>query len=171
MSELRAILTIVLLAVSTRLDAAQIKHPKSNPAFTITISDDWKAHWDQKGNLSCANADGAEYLSIIPVGENKTWEYLKDYLPRMARKSGQDWNFQDLKVAELEETTTPRKLGLLRISTHGTRKGAKTIIKIVAFKLNAEKFFVVLSMGPDDEKFRAKVDAAIASVTPLAAGD
>jgi hypothetical protein len=171
MSKSLAILTIALLAASTRLNAAQIKHPKNNPAFTITISDDWKAHWDQKGNLSCSNADGSEHFSIIPVGENKTWEYLKDYLPRMARQSGQDWNFQDLKVAELEETATPRKLALLRISTHGTRKGAKTIIKIAAIKLKAEKFFVVLSMGPDNEKFRSKVDAAIASVTPLAAGE
>jgi hypothetical protein len=171
MSKLIAILTIVLLAAFTRLDAGQIKHPKSEPAFTITISDDWKAHWDEKGNLSCSSAAGDEHFSIIPVGENKTWEYLKDYLPRMARKSGQDWTFQDLKVTELEETTTPRKLKLLRISTHGTRKGAKTIIKIVAFKTHAEKFFVVLSMGPDNEKFPAKVDAAIASITPLAAAN
>jgi hypothetical protein len=171
MSKLTAILTIVVLAASTRLDAGQIKHPKSKPAFTITVSDDWKAGWDAKRNLSCSNADGGEHFSIIPVGENKTWEYLKDYLPRMARKSGQDWTFQDLKVTELEETTTPRKLELLRISTHGTRKGAKTIIKIVAFKLKAEKFFVVLSMGPDDEKFRSKVDAAIASITPLTASE
>jgi hypothetical protein len=171
MSKSLATLAIVLLAALARLGAGQIKHPKNDPAFTITISDDWKAGWDTKGNLSCSNADGSEHFSIIPVGENKNWEYLKDYLPGMARKSGQDWNFQDLKVAELEETTTPRKLELLRISTHGTRKGAKTIIKIVAFKLKAEKFFVVLSMGPDNEKFRAKVDAAIASVTPLAAAD
>jgi hypothetical protein len=171
MSKLAAILIVVLLAASTRLNAEQVKHPKSDPVLAITISDDWKAHWDQKGNLSCANADGSEHFSIIPVGENKSWEYLKDYLPRMARKSGQDWNFQDLKVTELEETTTPRKLQLLRISTHGTRKGARTVIKIVAFKLNAEKFFVVLSMGPDNEKFRAKVDAAIASTSPLAAAN
>ena len=171
MSKLTAILTIVLLAAFTRLDAAQIKHAKSNPAFTIIISDDWKAGWDTKGNLSCSNADGGEHFSIIPVGENKTWEYLKDYLPRMARESGRDWKFLDLKVTELEETTTPRKLQFLRISTHGTRKGAKTIIKTVAFKLHAEKFFVVLSMGPDTGKFPAKVDAAIASITPLAAAD
>ena len=165
------ILTIVLLTASTRLNAAQIKHPKSEPAVTITISDDWKAKWDVKGNLSCSNADGNEHFSIIPVGENKTWEYLKDYLPRMARKSGQDWKFQDLKITELEETKTPRKLEILRISTHGTKEGARTVIKIVAFKPSAEKFFVVLSMGPDNEKFRAKVDAAIASITPLAAAE
>ena len=171
MSKLTAILTIVLLAAFTRLDAGQIKHPKSKPAFTITIPDDWKAAWDEKGNLNCSNADGSEHFSIIPVGEGKTWEYLKDYLPRMARKSGQDWKFQDLKVTELEEATIPRKVQLLRLSTLGTRKGVKTIIKTVAFKLNAEKFFVVLSMGPDNEKFRAKLDAAIASVTPFAAAD
>ena len=171
MSKLTAILTIVLLAVFTRLDAEQIKHPKSKPAFTITIPDDWKAQWDEKGNLNCSNADSSEHFSIIPVGKNKTWEYLKDYLPRTARESGQDWKFQDLKVSELEEATTPRKLQLLRISTHGTRKGATTIIKTVAFKLNAEKFFVVLSMGPDNEEFPAKVDTAIASIAPLAAAD
>jgi hypothetical protein len=171
MSKLSAILTSVFFAASVRLNAEQIKHPKSDPVFAITIPDDWKAHWDQKGNLSCANADGSEHLSIIPVGQNKTWEYLKDYLPGMARKSGQDWNFEDLKVTELEQAMTPRKLELLRISTHGTRKGARTVIKIVAFKLNPEKFFAALSMGPDNEKFRAKVDGAIASVRPLAAAE
>ncbi len=171
MSKLTAVLTIVFLTAFTRLDAGQIKHPKNKPAFTITVPDDWKAGWDAKGNLSCSSADGSEHFSIIPVGENKTWQYLKGYLPGMARKSGQDWNFEDLKVTDLEETTTPHKLQLLRISTHGTRKGARTIIKTIAFKLNAEKFFVVLSMGPDNEKFPAKVDAAIASITPLAAAN
>ena len=169
MNKFAAILSIVFLAASTRLDAEQIKHPQSNPAFTITIATDWTAKWDEKGNLSCKNVDGNERFSIIPVGPGKTWEYLKDYLPGMARESGQDWKFQDQKVTELEETTTPRKVQVLKISTHGTRKGAKTVIKIAAFKVAAEKFFVVLSMGPDDGKFPAKVDAAIASVRPIAA--
>ena len=171
MSKLGAILSIVFLAALAELDAGQIKHPKSEPAFTMTISDDWKAAWDEKGNLSCKNAEGNERFSIIPVGKNKDWEYLKDYLPGLARKSGRDWSFQDQKVTELDETKTPRKVALLKISTHGTKAGMKTVIKIAAFKVAAEKFFVVLSMGPDDEKFRGKVDTAIASVTPIAAAD
>ena len=171
MSQSLRILIILLLAASMRLDAGQIRHPKSDPAFTINISDDWTPKWNARGTLNCSNADGNEHFSIIPVGENKDWEYLKNYLPGMARRSGQDWKFEDLKVSGLEETTTPRKLQLLRISTHGTMKGAKTVIKIVAFKVAADKFFTVLSMGPDDAKFRAKVDGAIASITPLAAAD
>ena len=167
MKKLPALLSILFLAASSRLDAEQIKHPQSDPAFTITIPSDWTAKWDEKGNLSCKSADGGERFSIIPVGKGKDWEYLKDYLPGLARKSGQDWKFQDQKDTELEEPTTPRKVKVLKISTHGMREGAKTVIKIAAFKVAAEKVFVVLSMGPDNGKFPAKVDAAIASVTPL----
>ncbi len=78
----------LLIATSLGLSAKTIKYPEKEPAFSITIPDDWTAKPDKDGNLDCEAGDGSKFsFSIVPTEEMNEQGRRTENLPVDAREN------------------------------------------------------------------------------------
>ena len=66
------LLASLLIATSLSLSARTIKYPEKNPAFSITLPDDWTVKPNSDGSLKREAGDGSKYNFLIQALDAKT---------------------------------------------------------------------------------------------------
>jgi hypothetical protein len=64
----------LLIATYPGLGAKTVKFPEKDPAFSITLPDDWIVKTDRDGNLDCKAGDGSRLSFLIQRLDAKTEE-------------------------------------------------------------------------------------------------
>ena len=160
----------LLLATALNLNAKTIKYPEKDPAFSITLPDDWTAKPDKDGNLDCEAGDGSKFsFSIVPSKEINTEADLKAFLPKLAQGMADGAKIENVKVGDVGEMTTAKKVKLFGLNAKGPTSGVDMVITLAAFAPKKDTYFVIMSVDPSDvDKAHGKVMGEIIdSITPL----
>lgn len=160
----------LLFATALNLNAKTIKYPEKDPAFSITLPDDWTAKPDKDGNLDCESGDGSKFsFSIVPTKDLNTEADLKAYLPKLAKIMGDGAKMENLKVGEVGEMTTAKKVKLFGLNANGPTSGVEMVISLAAFAPKKDTYFVIMSAEPSEvDKAHGKMMGEIIdSITPL----
>ena len=161
----------LLIATSLGLSAKTIKYPDKDPAFSITIPDDWTATSDKDGNLDCEAGDGSKFsFSIISAEEMKKDEAeLKTYLPTLAKTMGDGAEIKDVKVGEIKEMTTPKGVKLIWSQREGAKLRIEMVISLAAFAPKKDIYFIIMAaaMADVDKAHDQTMGEIINSITPI----
>ena len=164
----------LLIATSLGLSAKTIKFPDKDPAFSITLPDDWTTKSDKDGNLDCEAGDGSKFsFSIVPTDEINKEEELKTYLSTLAKTMGDGAEIKDLKVGELKQMTTPKGVKLFGLNANGPSSGVEMVISLAAFAPKKETYFIIMAAAVADvDKAHDQVMGEIInSITPTSGKD
>ncbi|HWM24963.1 MAG TPA: hypothetical protein VNP98_09060 [Chthoniobacterales bacterium] len=162
----------LLIATSLGVDAKTIKFPEKEPAFSITIPDDWTAKPDKDGNLDCEAGDGSKFsFSIISTEEMNmsTEEELKTYLSTLAKTMGDGAEIKDLKTGEMKEMTTGKGVKLFGLNAKGPTSGVEMVISLAAFAPKKDTYFIIMAAAEAsvDKAHDKAMGEIINSITPL----
>jgi len=160
----------LLLATVLNLNAKTIKYPEKDPSFSITLPDDWTAKPDKDGNLDCQAGDGSKFsFSIVPSKEVNTEADLKAFLPKLAQGLVDGAKIENVKIGDIREMTTTKKVKLFSLDAKGATSGVDYVITLAAFAPKKGAYFIIMSVGPFDvDKAHSKVMGDIInSITPL----
>jgi hypothetical protein len=160
----------LLLATAFGLQAKTLKYPEKNPAFSITLPDDWTAKPDKDGNLDCEAGDGSKFsFSIVPSMDVNTEADLKAFLPKLAQGMADGAKIENVKVGNIGEMTTSKKVKLFGLNANGATSGTDMVITLAAFAPKKDTYFVIMSVAPSEvDKAHGKMMGEIIdSITPL----
>jgi len=170
MRRLPILVATLLIAASPGLSAKAIKYPDQDPAFSITIPDDWTAQPGKDGNLECEAGDGSKFsFSIVPAAEIKKEEELKSYLSTLAKTMGDGAEINDLKVGEIKQMTTPNGVKLSGLNANGPSSGVEVVISLAAFAPKNETYFIIMAaaVADVDKAHDQTMGEIINSITPI----
>ena len=162
----------LLLATALNLNAKTIKYPEKDPAFSMTLPDDWTAKPDKDGNLDCESGDGSKFsFSIVPTRDLNTETDLKAYLPKLAKIMGDGAKIKELKIGDIGEMTTAKKVKFFGLAAKGETSGIEMVITLAAFAPKKDIYFVIMAAEPAEvDKAHGKtMDEIIESIMPLGA--
>lgn len=162
----------LLIATSGGADAKTIKYPDKDPAFSITIPDDWTAKPDKDGNLDCEAGDDSQFsFSIISTEgmEMENEEKVKTYLSTLAKTMGDGAEIKDLKIGEMKEMTTPKGVKLFGLNAKGPSSGADMVISLAAFAPKKGTYFIIMAAAEAsvDKAHDKAMGEIIGSITPI----
>ena len=160
----------LFLATALNLKAKTIKYPEKDPAFSITLPDDWTTKPGQDGGLDCKAGDGSKfYFSIVPFEEVNTEADVKAVLPKLAQGLVDGAKIENVKIGDIREMTATKKVKLFGLDAKGATSGVDYVITLAAFAPKKGAYFIIMSVGPFDvDKAHSKVMGDIInSITPL----
>lgn len=163
-----------LIAASPSLLAKTIKFPEKDPAFSITLPDGWTAKADKDGNLDCQAGDGSKFsFSIIASSNITSDEELKSYLPKLAATMSEGAKLEGLKIGEVKEMTTAKKVKLMGLNAHGQTEGVEMVISLAGFAPAKDSYFVIMAAESVevDKAHDKDMGAILNSISPVASGD
>src|SRR5437660_6311775 len=129
MKKLLLLAATLLLATALNLNAKTIKYPEKDPAFSITLPDDWTAKPDKDGNLDCQAGDGSKFsFSLVPTKDLNKEDDLKAYLPKLAQGMADGAKIADVKIGEMREMMTANKVKLFGLDAKGATSGVDMVI-------------------------------------------
>jgi hypothetical protein len=170
MKNILVLCAALLCATALNLNAKTIKYPEKDPAFSITLPDDWTATPDKDGNLDCQSGDGSKFsFSIVPTKDLNTEADLKAYLPKLAKGMADGAKIENAKIGEMGEMTTAKKVKLFGLNANGPTSGIEMVITLAAFAPKKDTYFVIMAVEPSDvDKAHDKMMGEIInSITPL----
>lgn len=160
----------LLLPTALNLNARTIKYPEKNPAFSITLPDDWTTKPDKDGNLDCQAGDGSKFsFSIVTSREVNTEADLKAFLSKLAQGMADGAKIENVKVGDIGEMTTTKKVKFFGLDAKGPTSGVEMVITLAAFAPKKDTYFGIMSVEPSDvDKAHGKMMGEIIdSITPL----
>jgi hypothetical protein len=78
---MKTLLLSICLFIGTYsgLEAKTVRFPEKDPAFSVTVPDDWTVTVSSEGNLDCKAGDGSGLAFLIQKLEAKTEEEMKAF--------------------------------------------------------------------------------------------
>jgi hypothetical protein len=156
----------LFIATSLSLSAKTVKFPEKDPAFSITVPNDWTDKVDKDGDLECEAGDGSSAGFLIQKMDAKTEEEAKTYLNVMI-KAAYHGDAKDAKVSESKERTTPTGVKMFGIIYTGPAEGIEMSYMAVAFSPKRETWFALLDIEPAAAaKTHERTGVILNSITP-----
>ena len=158
-----ALFLTLALFLPSLAEAKTIRFPKSNPQFTVTFANDWKAEITSAGIIS-AQPGGAGYaISIFPVVATT----LRGAIEETAKEV--DKRFENVEANPPVEFKTANNLTFLERDYTATDKGSDRTLAIVAFSPDGKRYYALFQAGtPEaDKQYTEDVIAIVKSIKPL----
>lgn len=160
----------LFVATSVSLGAKTVKFPEKDPAFGVTIPNDWTDTVDKDGDLECKAGGGSSGGFFIQKIGVKTAEEARIYLNEII-KTIYRGDVKDAKMGESKDTTTPTGVKMFGITANGPAEGIEMFYMAVAFSPKKETWFVLLDIEPAaDAKARKVTGEILNSITPASGG-
>ena len=160
----------LFIATSLSLSAKTVKFPEKDPAFSVTVPNDWTDTVNKDGDLECKAGGGSSVGFFIQKIDGKTAEEAKTYL-NATIKAIYHGDFKEAKLGESKETTTPTGVKMFGITATGPAEGIEMFYMAVAFSPKKETWFVLLDIEPAaDAKARKVTGEILNSITPASGG-
>ena len=162
------LLVSLFLATSLSVGAKTVKYPEKDPAFSITLPDDWTTKAKPDGNLECIAGDGSKFSFIVQAQDSKTDDALKNDMGTLAKAMGEGAEMKDLKISDVIEMAMP-KVKLFAVNGTGTTSGLDMILTVVGFAPKKGTYFAVLAVETKEvDRAHDKVMGEImSSITPV----
>ncbi len=166
-----------VLVTSVGLSAKTIKFPEADPAFSFTLPEGWTSSVDSKGSLDCVAGNGSKYIfSVVDaeaLPELSTEAPVKGYLPKLAKTMGDAANITNLKVSDVQEMTTEKKVKVFGLDGKGTASGVEMDISLGGFASDEGHYFIVMGVNSAeaDNAHGKEMNEIFSSITPEADGD
>jgi hypothetical protein len=146
--------------------------PEKNPAFTVTYPDDWTVKVDSEANLNFTTGAGSRLSFIIQKLDAKTEEEVKVFLQQIV-KTLDLGDAKTAKVSEIKETTTPKGVKLLAITSTNTAIGVEMIYSDTAFAPKKGIYFGLLNIDAavDAKAHEKQITEVLNSITPISSED
>jgi hypothetical protein len=158
----------LLIALSCSLEAKTVKFPEKDPAFSITLPDDWTTTPKNDG-LECQAGDGSNYSFLIQTFDVKSDDEAKTNLPKLIQAMGDNPDLKDFKpVGEIMEMTMA-KMKLFIANATASTEGTKMIFTAVGFAPKKGAYFSVVSVEPEavDRAHDKAMGEIMGSITPI----
>ena len=134
----------LLIALSCSLEAKTVKFPEKDPAFSITIPEDWTTTPKNDG-LECKAGDGSNYSFLIQSFDAKSDDEVKTNLPKLIQAMGDNPELKDFKLMGDVAEMTMAKMKLFIANAGASTGGTKMIFTAVAFAPKKGTYFSVIS--------------------------
>lgn len=167
------LLTLSLfIATALGLSAKTVKFPDKDPAFSVTVPDDWTDKVNKDGNLELKAGDGSSAGFFIQKIDARTEEEAKTYLKEIIKTINLG-DAKDAKVSESKETTTPTGMKMFEITCTGPAAGIEMFYLAVGFSPKKESWFALLDIetAADAKTYEKKMGEILNSITPTSGGN
>lgn len=157
----------LFIASSLGLSAKTVKFPEKDPAFSVTLPNDWTAEVNKDGNLEGKAGGGSQVGFLLQKLDGKAEEEAKTYLKGIINTIMLG-DAKDARISEIKETTTPSGVKLFAITCTGPAAGIEMFYSATAFSPKKETWFAVVTLETAaDAKSAEKVMSEILnSLTP-----
>jgi hypothetical protein len=157
----------LLIAVSCSLEGKTVKFPEKDPAFSLTLPDDWTTTPKNDG-LECQAGDGSKYSFLIQSFDAKSDDEVKTNLPKLIQAMANNPDLKDFKPMEDVAEMAMAKMKLFIANGIGSAGGTKMIFTAVAFAPKNGTYFSVISAEAEavDQAHDKVMGEIMGSITP-----
>jgi hypothetical protein len=161
-----------LVALAFSLEAKTVKFPEKDPAFTLTLPDDWTTTPKNDG-LECEAGDGSKYSFLIQSFDAKSDDEAKANLPKLIQAMANNPDLKDFKPMEDVAEMAMAKMKLFIANGIGSVGGTKMIFTAVAFAPKKGTYFSVVSAETEavDQAHDKVMGEIMGSLTPISGGN
>jgi hypothetical protein len=159
------------IALSLSLVAKTVKFPEKDPAFSLTLPDDWTTTPKHDG-LECAAGDGSGYSFLIQSFDAKSDEELKTSLPKLVQTMGDIPDLKDLKPTSDVVEMAMAKTKLFIANATASIGEIKMILTAIAFAPKKGTYFSVITIEPEavDRAHDKVMGEIMGTITPISGG-
>jgi hypothetical protein len=158
----------LFVALSCSLDAKTVNFPEKDPAFSITLPDDWTTTPKNDG-LECKAGDGSDYSFLIQPFDAKSDEEVKTSLPKLIQAMADNPELKEFKPMEDVMEMAMAKMKLFIANATASTGETKMIFTAVAFAPKKGTYFSVISAEAEavDRAHDKMMGQIMGSLTPV----
>lgn len=163
----------LFVALSCSVDAKTVKFPEKDPAFSLTLPDDWTTTPKNDG-LECQAGDGSKYSFLIQSFDAKSDDEAKANLPKLIQAMANNPDLKDFKAMDDVAEMKMAEMKLFVANGTASTSGTKMIFTAVGFapKKGGAYFSVISAEAEAVDQAHDKVMGEImGSIAPISDGN